>query len=498
MSTPISRNHIGEIKNASLPSAQDFDLPEKVLQFGTGVLLRGLVDYFIQAANSRGIFNGRVVVIKSTAQGELDAFKKQDGLYTICVRGLEEKKLVSENRVCAAISRVLAADFAWAEIIQIVHSRDIKLIVSNTTEVGLRLEEESIFKNPPRSFPAKLLALLYERYKFFQGDRSAGFVIIPTELIPDNGRLLHDILLGLGHFNLLEADFMNWLTEANHFCSSLVDRIVPGKPQGEEKAALEKDLGFSDDLALIAEPYRLWAITGDAKIKSICSFHEADAGVIIEPDITPYRELKLRLLNGTHTLTCGLAHLAGFTTVKEGMSDNSLSAYIAGLMQEEILPLLPPPITQKQAREFAARVLERFANPFIEHPWLSITLQYSSKMRMRNIPILFNHYKTHENPPQRIALGFAAYILFMKAVKFEDRVYYGKTSNGYYPIKDDEAAYFMDLWHRRQPEEVVRTVLSNQSLWGADLAHLPGFANLVVNRLHDLMQEGGPKSTIAS
>src|SRR4249919_3433701 len=146
MSTPISRNHLGDIKNASLPSAQDFELPEKVLQFGTGVLLRGLVDYFIQAANSRGIFNGRVVVIKSTAQGELDAFKKQDGLYTICVRGLEEKKLVSENRVCAAISRVLAADFAWAEIIQIVHSRDIKLIVSNTTEVGLRLEEESIFK----------------------------------------------------------------------------------------------------------------------------------------------------------------------------------------------------------------------------------------------------------------------------------------------------------------------------------------------------------------
>jgi len=498
MPTPISRIHISDIKNASLPSVHDFGLPEKVLQFGTGVLLRGLVDYFIQEANTRGIFNGRVVVIKSTAQGELNAFKKQDGLYTICVRGLENGKLVSENRICAAISRVLSADFAWAEILHSVHNRELQIIVSNTTEVGLRLEEESIFKNPPRSYPAKLLALLYERYKFFHADRSAGFVIIPTELIPDNGALLCDILLRLAHFNLLEADFVAWLTEANVFCSSLVDRIVPGKPLGEEKAALENDLGFSDELALIAEPYRLWAIAGDEKIKSICSFHEADAGVIISSDITPYRELKLRLLNGTHTLTCGLAHLAGFTTVKEGMADKVLSNYIRGLMQEEILPVLPPPITEQQAREFASRVLERFANPFIEHPWLSITLQYSSKMRMRNIPILLNHYKKHNGAPKRIALGFAAYILFMKAVKFEDRVYYGKTENGFYPIRDDEASYFMDLWHRRQPEEIVRTVLANQSLWGTDLCQLPGFANLVVERLRDLMRRDGPNLTLAS
>ena len=486
----LSRKILPTIKTATVPGESEFDFPEKVIQFGTGVLLRGLTDFFIQKSNGVGGFKGRVVVIKSTDAGDTEDFSRQDGLYTICVRGLEQGRTVEENLVSAAISRVLSAKREWQKILELARRKEIVLVISNTTEVGLRLELENIFQSPPKSFPAKLLAILYERYKFFHAARHSGLVIIPTELIPDNGKLLAQILTELSQFNKLEPDFLEWLREANEFCSSLVDRIVPGRPAGAETAELEKSLGYEDKLLLIAEPYRLWAIEGSDRVKALCSFESSDPQVIVAEDISPYRELKLRLLNGTHTLTCGLAYLMGFRTVKEGMQDPLLFAHVQGLMTQEILPVLPDYITAEQSREFARNTLERFANPFIQHQWINITLQYTSKMKMRNVPVLLNHYKKNASPPWHFTTGFAAYLLFMKAVKFEDRVYFGETSEGYYPIHDDEASYFMDLWHRRKPAELVKTILQNHSLWGEDLFALPGFAAAVQTKLEAMLANG--------
>src|SRR6185503_16696029 len=105
----LSKSNIEKItkqKNLDIPGKKLFDLPEKVLQFGTGVLLRALPDYFIDKANKKGLFNGRVVVVKST-DSDSSAFDKQDGLYTVCVRGVENGTTVEENIINASISRVL-------------------------------------------------------------------------------------------------------------------------------------------------------------------------------------------------------------------------------------------------------------------------------------------------------------------------------------------------------------------------------------------------------
>ena len=102
----LSKENLHHIKkdNVVLPQSNTFNLPEKVLQFGTGVLLRGLPDYFINKANQQGVFNGRVAVVKST-KGDTSEFDNQDSLYTLCIRGLEDGQLVSENNVSSAISR---------------------------------------------------------------------------------------------------------------------------------------------------------------------------------------------------------------------------------------------------------------------------------------------------------------------------------------------------------------------------------------------------------
>jgi tagaturonate reductase len=474
----LSKDNLQAIRATGVvkPGEAIFSLPEKVLQFGTGVLLRGLPDYFIDKANRQGIFNGRVVVVKSTESGDAGAFDRQDGLYTLCIRGIEEGKKVEENIICSAISRVLSARDQWSDILELAHRPEMQIIISNTTEVGIQLVEDDIRHRPPGSFPGKLLGFLYERWQAFGGSAESGMVIVPTELIVDNGKKLAGIVKELAQISQLPADFMVWMEQHCRFCSSLVDRIVPGKPDAATLQQLQHDLGYTDELLSISEVYRLWAIEGDEKVRAVLSFAAADPGVVIEPDIEIYRELKLRLLNGTHTLSCGLAVLAGFGTVKNAMDDPAFAAFVADLMLKEIAPSIPYKLPIQEAREFGLQVLDRFRNPQIQHQWVSITMQYSSKMKSRVIPVLLEHYKHHDDPPPHIVLGFAAYLLFMRAEKKE----------GW----DDRAGYYVELWGTSSPSEVVTRALGDQSLWGTDLTRLNGFEEAVRQQLDILMEKG--------
>src|SRR5215204_3424860 len=314
-----------------------FSLPEKVLQFGTGVLLRGLPDYFIDKANKRGIFNGRIVVIKSTAAGGVDAFDRQDGLYTICVRGIEGETKTEENIINASISRVLSAKSQWGEILKCAGNPAMQVVISNTTEVGITLVDDNIHASPPESFPGKLLAFMYRRYQIFDGAEDKGMVIVPTELIIDNGKKLKNILLELSAQHKLDNTFVDWLSNHNYFCNSLVDRIVPGKLTDDQQQIVENQLGYQDELMIMSEAYRLWAIeTNEPKVAQIITFSQANPGIVIAGDINVFRELKLRLLNGSHTFSCGLAYLCGFNTVKEAMDNKFFLSYITGRMHQEI------------------------------------------------------------------------------------------------------------------------------------------------------------------
>jgi tagaturonate reductase len=493
MSMRLSKKTLKEIspkEGLIIPDEKLFVLPEKVLQFGTGVLLRGLPDYFIDKANRQGIFNGRVVVVKSTSTGGTDAFANQDGLYTMCVKGIEDNKKSEETIINASISRVLTAADEWNEILACAHNADMKIIISNTTEVGIVLTDDDIHSSPPSSFPGKLLAFLYERYKAFGGSEESGMVIIPTELIIDNGSKLQSIVLELAAKNKLDNNFINWLQTSNHFCNSLVDRIVPGKlPAGDQKKAEEK-FGYTDDLMIMAEVFRLWVIESDnEQVKEILSFYKADKGVVITPGIEKFRELKLRVLNGTHTFACGLAYLAGFETVKEAMADEVMSSYIRRLAILEIAAAMDDEVvTYNEACLFANTVMDRFRNPFIDHQWLSITMNFTSKMKLRNIPLLLRHYNKTEKVPEQMAFGFAAYILFMKCEAGKEGKYYGKRNGVDYAVQDDMAGYFSQKWSGQDTSKLVTDVLADKNLWGADLSVLKGFAEAVNENLKMLQQ----------
>jgi len=492
----LSRNNLQNIKLSPklfLPTDAVLNNPEKVLQFGTGVLLRGLPDFMISHANNKGVFNGRIVIVKTTnGGGDADVFNKQNGLYTVCVRGLEGDKKIEEIHVCASVSRVLTASTEWDDILQCAENPDLEIVISNTTEVGITFVEDNIHASPPISFPGKLLSFLYHRFKFFNKDVDKGMVIIPTELIPDNGDKLLSIVLEIAHQNGLETDFIDWLKSCNHFCNSLVDRIVPGKLSAAEQLKIENELGYKDELMIMSEVYALWAIeTSSEKVKKVLSFVQANDGIVLAKNIDKFRELKLRLLNGSHTFSCGLAFLAGFKTVKEAMENEHFSFYLNKLMYNEIIPsIVSDDITAEEAKLFADKVLDRYRNAFIDHQWLNITVQYSTKMYYRNSAVIEEYFKRFNAVPTLMALGMAGHLLFMRSEKEADGNFYGTSNGNRYLVTDANACLFAEKWKVYGRDFLVSNIFEDKDLWQTNFNSFPGFGEEVTDQLNLLKEKG--------
>lgn len=497
---PATRPTMSKLNRSTHPAPV---LPEKILQFGTGVLLRGLPDYLVQKANEAGRFNGSIVIVKST-NGQTDEFSDQDNLYTVAVRGVQQGQTVAETTVVSAVSRVLAAQTQWNEILMLVRNPNLQIIISNTTEVGLNYVEESIFQHPPQSFPAKLTAFLYERFRSVGGSKAKGLVVIPTELVTDNGLKLREAVEKLAAFNELGKLFTKWLKFHVRFCNSLVDRIVT-RPTEEAKQQLQQEVGYEDDLLTFTEPYHLWAIEGDDRVRQILGFADATTPqIIIDEDINFYRERKLRVLNGTHTLTMPLGYLLGLETVADEMTHPTMGKFIESLMLNEIVPTVPdydaPGMDKAAVAQFAHDVLDRFRNPYLDHLLLNISLQETAKMQARNVATIQRYYDQFKTVPKLTALGFAAYLLFMKAVREEGGQFFGEIQLGSgvltYPIRDEKAGYFYGDWQTvkdNDPATVlafVKSVLSDLSLWQTDLNTLPGFTEAVADNLNALLQSG--------
>jgi len=475
-----------------LPTNEQLKYPERVLQFGTGVLLRGLPDHYIDQANREGRFNGRIVVVKSTSHGEINSFDEQDCLYTLSVRGIQSAEVVDYSILNSSISRVVSAKENWNDILECASNPDLQVIISNTTEVGIVLMDDDIHANPPTSFPGKLLSFLFRRYCNFNGSHDAGMVILPTELISDNGSKLFNILIELAHKNNLNDRFIDWLKDSNYCCNTLVDRIVPGKMSDDDIKKSQQALGYQDELMIMAEPFSLWAIESDSpRVKEILSFVDSNNGCFIVPDIEKFKELKLRLLNATHTFSCGLSFLANFELVRSTMKDATMHSFITQLSHNEIVSAITSSsINEDEATVFATNVLERFSNPFIDHKWSAIAAQYSSKMRMRSIPLIVSYYQKEKRIPICMALGFAGFLLFMKCKPDLQNSYWGELNGIPYKINDDNAAYFSSLWDCNDTATVVDKTLSDKAFWGTDLSELEGFKEEVIKYLHAMINEG--------
>jgi tagaturonate reductase len=428
-----------------------------VLQFGTGVLLRGLPDYFIEKANQKGIFNGRIVVVKSTVNGDVSSFQEQDNLYTLSIRGIKNGQNVNENIICSAISKILHANTQWSDVLNSAADPSIQIIISNTTEAGLQYVEEKLTHVPSLSFPGKLTQCLYHRFIKLGHAPESKIVVLPTELLTDNGFLLKQIIEKLIHFNDYPKSFGEWVNQKVIFCNTLVDRIVPGKLSNEHQQILLEKYGYTDSNAIMCEPYALWAIEGGQEVRDLLSFSTVNEEIKIVPDISQFKELKLRILNGSHTLLCAKAIAEGFETVFLAMSNPIFRKYAEELIFEEIIPSLPAEIKKEDKLSFAKDVIDRFSNPNIEHKWTSIAVQYPMKLTIRVLPLLKLYAQNTGVSPTKMVECIKEVLHFL-------------LSNENTPMDDiSKAAINKINLSSSSTEEKVKNLLKEKTMWGEDL-----------------------------
>ena len=464
-----------------LPTPAMLDLPETVVQFGTGAFLRGFVDDFLDEANRRGRFAGRAVAIASTESGRDAALNDQDGLYTLVVAGTDAEREGREYRVISSVSRALSAQREWGAVLSLARRPEIELVFSNTTEVGIVVDDDdALAATPPPSFPGKLTRFLLERGRAFHYAHDGGVVVVPCELIERNGDRLRALVLQLARRWRLEAEFAHWVESTVPFCNSLVDRIVPGKPDGASRREQERALGFRDELMITAEPHRLFAIEAPIAVHSRLRFADADEGVVLTGDITPFRQRKVRILNGGHSLIAPLGLLVGCETVREAVRHELIGPYLRRVLFDEIVPSLTVPAGEGEA--FARDVLARFANPLLRHALRDITLEQTAKLRVRVVPSIVALAERAKRAPAALAFGFAAYLLSLRgAVRLP---------------ADGDGERIRGLWRSVMDADgaalgtLVMQTCGDQALWGVDLTRLAGFAKRVTEDLAQMMRHG--------
>jgi tagaturonate reductase len=377
-------------------------LPERVLQFGSGMLLRALCAAAVDSANRAGARAGRIVVVQSTAEGapRALALNAQDGLFTLVERGLSGGAPLERAGLIGAISRALTADTQWDAVADVAARPETRVIISNVSEAGFRIDAP---------FPGRLTDALHAR--FTRSPDAPPVFVIPTELVPDNGPRLGAMV----HELAPSQTFRKWLESRVRFCSSLVDRIVT-MPANNPRESLEATLGYRDALLTVTEPYALWAIEADpAELRAVLPIESAS--VVFAPDIAFYRERKLRLLNAVHTATTPLALLAGVRIVREAIAHPLLGEFQKRLLFDEIIPATDIPADQALA--FAHQVLERFANPWLEHEYRIIATNQEEKFRIRVLPLIIASFRrvqgTDKTPSPCLTLATAAHLRYTGA-----------------------------------------------------------------------------------
>ena len=452
------------------------DYPIKVVQFGEGNFLRAFVDYFIDIANEKGVFGGGIAIVKPISFGSLDAFREQNNLYTVVLRGKENGEVINSSRVITSVRKVLDCKDDFDEYMALARLDTLRFVVSNTTEAGIVLDEKDHLDGLPETYPGKLTKFLYERYNAFSDDKEKGLVILPVELIENNGGKLKDCVLALSKIWDLPQEFINWVEGNNVFCSTLVDRIVTGYPRGyADKVCAE--LGYEDKLVDIGEPFGLWVIESKKDISEELPFDKIGLPVVFTDDQKPYRERKVRVLNGAHTSGVLAGYLYGLDIVRDCMYDEVMGKFVRKVVNEEIVPQVNLPSDEVKA--FASSVFERFENPFIDHALLSISLNSVSKWKARVLPSFKDYYKNNGKLPKLITFSFAALLAFYSSNDLRDDGLYAKRPDGdEYVIHDDKAVLEFFAENTSTPG-FIEKVCKNTAFWGEDMTKYEGFAETV-------------------
>ena len=466
------------IKQINRSVRQEQRMEERIIQIGTGVFLRGFADWMIDKMNKSAGFDSGVIVCQSTSGKTSDIFNAQDGLFTVRLTGMMDGKPETSYDLVSCVTRSLSIPDDFKAFLALADNPQMRFIISNTTEAGIAFVKTDPFE-VPLTFPGRLTRLLYRR---FTKHPDNGFIIIPCELIEDNGNELKKAVLNYAGSWGLDDGFKTWLDMKCVFCGTLVDRIIAGFPR-EKAESIFEELGYRDELLVEGEFFHLWVIEAPEEVSREFPAEKAGLNVIFTTDIRPYRERKVRILNGTHTAMLPIAYLSGIDTVREALENPLINRFVRETIFNEIVPAVKAP----GAKEFADEVLNRFMNPFIVHRFSSIMLNSFPKWRARLLPTVIDYYHLTGSITERIAFSFAALLVFYRGIR----------ENSPIPLNDSPLVIetMKQLWgDSRDAHKIARAVLSREDFWGMDLNDFPLFADNVEASMNAILEKGMVKA----
>jgi tagaturonate reductase len=410
----------------------------QVLQFGTGNFLRGFIEPLIEELNSQGE-SLQVCLVQSTDGNTLEGLRTQDYAYEVYVAGRDQGQNIEEFQsiTCTKDGLNLPQDFE--KFFSYASSTELKYLISNVTEAGLVWSQEGDQDQIASSFPGRITQWLYTR---FEQAPELKTILLPCELIPNNGDFLKSLIQQHASAWKLDAEFLNWLNLNCRFHNTLVDRIVPGFP----KQLAEKVAPYTVQV----EPYLFWGIEGSDQDLKKLPFRKCK-GVVLTDSLLPYTKRKISILNGLHTLMAALGRLQQIQTVQEYVQDSSRLQELNRLAEEELFPFLDQPLDELRA--YTSDIFDRFKNPFMAHALNDISLQSIAKFKSRLLPICTYFLEKKGTLPPRISAGLVA--LLLCHLRYPEL------------MRDTEETknYFKQL-RARDESELDKVILASQELFG--------------------------------
>jgi fructuronate reductase len=455
-----------------------------IVHLGVGAFQRAHQAVYTEAALNAGDMRWGIVGASLRSPAVRDQMKPQDGLYTLAIRGADGEKL----QVIGAIKDVLVAPEDPEALLRVLCEASVKIVTLTVTEKGYcydpattALDEKHPdivhdLANPaaPRSAPGLIVEALRRRREA----KEHAFTVLCCDNLPHNGRTVRGIVTRFAA--LRDAGLAGYIANEVAFPSTMVDRITPATTDAD-RAAISARLGLEDASPVVTEPFTQWVIedrfSGGRPDWSL-------AGAEFVANVVPYENMKLRLLNGSHSTLAYLGYLAGYETVSDTMKDANYRRLVDGLMDDAATTLKMPPGADVAA--YKRSLLTRFENPALKHRTWQIAMDGSQKLPQRLLGTIRDRLAAGA-PIDRLVMGVAGWMRYVTGMDEKDQPI---------DVRDPLAARLRQIAASAglDADRLAPALLEVREIFNAELAADARFRTAVTGALASVIAKGAKEA----
>jgi fructuronate reductase len=430
-----------------------------IVHLGLGAFFRAFGCVYIADAMAASGGNWGVIGVSLRSPDTRDALREQGWAYT----SVSLDPHGAMPRVISVLNDVLVAPESPNAVLDALANADIKIVTLTVTEKGychnpatgaLNLNHPDVQHDLTTTSPKSALGYLVRGLQLRRDRGLAPFTVLTCDNLPNNGKLVRGLVLELA--GLIDPKLADWIAAECRFPSTMVDRITPATTAADIEQ-VQTMIGVRDAAPVMHEPFSQWVIEDSFVNDDRPDF--ATAGAELVSDVAPYEDMKLRMLNGTHSALAYTGYLAGHETIADTVADAVFADFVRALWVE-IMPTVDAP-QGVLLPDYADALFARYANPSIRHRTWQIAMDGSQKLPQRILGTVRETFDAGSAAPM-LCLSLAAWMRYVGGVD---------EAGAPIDVKDPLAQKLRDLVGAAQsPDAVVASLLQVREIFPADLA----------------------------